>query len=139
MRVALYVLLVICFSFNETTAINLVDQPKLFSTISEWNQNLFKRVADCIRDTLPIKTDTDTQMQIKNWAAPFCNNILRILNENWANTNNISGNYLWGLRVIINQEFNWTSVAKRLYGSNGQLTSCGLVMSVVPDCAFVTP
>jgi hypothetical protein len=139
-RWQLFVKLVVCLYLKEASAIELVDQPRLFSTLSEWNQNLFRRVADCIRDTLPMASDTPAQVMMKNWAAPLCNDILRVLNENWTNTNDvILGTSSWGLRVIINQEFYWNGVASRLYGSNKKFTSCGLATSALPDCAYVTP
>lgn len=120
-------------------SINLVDQPRLFTSLTQWNQNLFKRVADCIRDTAITGTETNNLLLVKNYAIPLCNNILRILNENWVDSNGITTNGANSLRVLINQEYTWTNLATRIYGSNANRQACGIDTAVVPDCVYVTP
>lgn len=132
------VLLAILF-VKKSASINLVDQPKLFANLTEWNQNLFKRVADCIRDTAITGTETYNLLLLKSYAQPLCNNILRLLNENWTDSNGITTNDANSLRVLINQEYSWTNLAIRIYGSNANRQACGINTAVVPDCIYVTP
>ena len=112
-------------------AIQPRDQPRLFATQNEWNTNLFKRVSDCIRDTNIESTDNVYQQRLKYWAIPQCNEILRILNNNWDNAIN-------GVVVLNQQEYFWQRVSGILYGVRANTQMCGLAASVV-NCAYVTP
>lgn len=127
---------------HPSSSISIADQPRAFSSLTEWNQNLFKRVADCIRDTRTVSpTDNVSQRIIRRWAEPLCNQILRILNENWGN-NVISNNLLdpnGADTILINQEYHWRQVAITLYGSNIRSQACGVLSLVVYECVYVVP
>lgn len=114
-----------------TEAIALTDQPKLFAALNDWNGNLFKRVNDCIRDTVVLSTDNYQQRRLKAWAMPRCNQILRVLNANWDNITN-------GAAVLVNQENCWVSIASRLYAVSMNTQSCGVASTIV-NCVYITP
>lgn len=120
-------------------AIDLIDQPRLFASSLEWNGNLFKRVADCIRDGLTVNSDTLSQRRLKNWAAAYCNHVLRRLNSNWP-ANSTTGNDVNSpfVQTLIDQEFCWNQIAAGFYGLHARSQPCGLNSTVV-ECSFVTP
>lgn len=92
--------------------------------------SLFKRVSDCIRDTAVQPTDNYGQVRIKYWAQPQCNQILRVLNQNWNSLN--------GLAVLTQQESLWQGVASNLYGVRANSQMCGVANYLV-NCWYVTP
>ena len=118
-----------------SSPIDLKDQPRLFSTLAEWNQNLFMRVADCIRDTMTSETDSVVQLNMKAWASLCCNQILSTLNQNDVSTTADFNT----LSVLVNQEYCWRRIAFRIYGIRTQTQACGIQSSEVPDCVYVTP
>jgi hypothetical protein len=124
------------FLIPNSLSIGLIDQPRLFSNLTEWNQNLFKRVSDCIRDT-STRTSTETllQLKMKGWAGPCCNRILSSLNQVGFPAP-VSFN---NLRFILDQEICWKKIAYRIYGIRTQTQACGIQSAIVADCAFVTP
>lgn len=84
-----------------------------------------------MRDTTPANTDNVYIQRIKYWAAPRCNQILRVLNANWNNTVN-------GLAVLRSQEYCWQSTAATLYGVRLLSQNCGLSNFII-NCVYVTP
>lgn len=120
-------------------AIDLIDQPRLFASSLEWNSNLFKRVADCIRDGLAANSDTLSQRRLKNWAVPYCNQVLQRLNSNWP-ANNATGNSRSSsyVQTLIGQEFCWNQIAYGMYGLHTLSQACGLNDTIV-ECSFVNP
>lgn len=115
-------------------AIDLVDQPRQFGSVSQWTENLFRRVGDCIRDTASEDPAESTfQRGIKLWAVNRCNQILRILNNNWQN------NSIQGVNILRVQEVCWSRVATRLYGIRLMSQACGVGNYISRDCVYVTP
>jgi len=114
--------------------ITVIDQPRYFNSLSEWYFNLYKRVSDCIGDTLPVTGDSESIARAKTWAAPLCNQILFTLNRN---LNKLNGNQNDDVRDVINQEYLWKNIAQDLYGPLFKTRQCGLGTILVADCAFV--
>ena len=92
------------------------------------------------RDTAPLSSDTFYRRQIKNWAVPLCNDLLRKLNSNWINTGYGDASYqvntAKSLETLVNAESEWNRIAYGIYGLITRQQNCGVNGSYT-NCIYV--
>ncbi|KAI1289873.1 hypothetical protein HDE_08298 [Halotydeus destructor] len=112
-------------------SIPATDVPQLFDTQNQWNLNFFQRVSDCIRDSRADVNDISYVIRLKFYITGQCNNILRVINNNWNNTVN-------GIQILSQQEYYFQAISASLYGATMKSQRCG-VTNLIVNCAYTTP